>query len=326
VALYDLTHSNSHNVDNDIVPSTAGLGEPVMQRTLRGTAECSGIGVHSGQKVNLRLLPAPENTGIVFIRTDLVNGARKILARWDHVVDTKLCTVIGNDHGARIGTIEHLMAALRAYDIDNAYIEIDGAEVPVMDGSSDSFVFLIEMAGVKSQKKARRIIEIIRPVEVSVEGKLARLTPSTETKFSFEINFSHKPIAEQSYEITLSPKGFKNEISRARTFGFFEEIDQLRKMGLALGGSLENAIVVKGNHILNEDGLRYSDEFVRHKLLDAVGDLALAGAPILGHFHGHCSGHSLNNQLLREVFNNPIAWREVEPEEFQADYNQKVCC
>src|ERR1700735_1995805 len=153
------------------------------QRTLRGTAECSGVGVHSGDKVHMRLLPAPENTGIIFIRTDMVNGARKIEARWDNVVDSRLCTVIGNDHGARVATIEHLMAALRAYEIDNAFIEIDGAEVPVMDGSSDSFVFLIEMAGVKMQKESRRLIEIIRPVEVSVNGKSARLTPDAECRF-----------------------------------------------------------------------------------------------------------------------------------------------
>src|ERR1700677_3824791 len=204
------------------------------------------------------------------------------------------------------------MAALRAYDIDNAFIEIDGAEVPVMDGSSDSFVFLIEMAGVKLQKEPRRLIEIIRPVEVSVNGKSARLVPDAECRFSFAIDFDRQPIAEQSYDFTLSTGGFKSEISRARTFGFFEEVDELRKMGLARGGSLENAIVVKGDQVLNEGGLRYEDEFVRHKLLDAVGDMALAGAPILGHFHGNCSGHALNNRLLRAVFADPIAWREIE--------------
>lgn len=311
MTLYDATPRTGSDLGDDFI-AAMGSGTPMLQRTLRGIAECSGIGVHSGEKVSLRLLPAPEDTGIVFIRTDLVNGARKITARWDQVVDTRLCTVIGNDHGARVATIEHLMAALRAYDIDNAFVEIDGAEVPVMDGSSDSFVFLIEMAGIKTQKAARRVIEIVRPVEVSVGGKLARLAPSGECRFSFAIDFERKPIAEQSYDFVLSSGGFKSEISRARTFGFFEEVDELRKMGLARGGSLDNAIVVKGDKVMNEGGLRYADEFVRHKLLDAVGDLALAGAPILGHFHGHCSGHALNNQLLRAVFNDPIAWREVE--------------
>ena len=288
----------------------------MMQRTLRGTAECSGIGVHSGEKVTMRLLPAPENTGVVFIRTDLYNGARKVPARWDHVVDTRLCTVVGNDHGAKVATIEHLMAALRAYDIDNAYVEIDGAEVPVMDGSSDSFVFLIEMAGIAVQKAPRRLIEIIRPVEVTVGGKSARLRPAIdECRFSIAIDFNRKVIAEQSYDFTLSAAGFKNEISRARTFGFFEEVDELQKMGLARGGSLDNAIVIKGGKVLNEGGLRYVDEFARHKLLDAVGDIALAGLSIVGHFHGHCTGHALNNQLLRAMFADPIAWREIEAEE-----------
>jgi UDP-3-O-[3-hydroxymyristoyl] N-acetylglucosamine deacetylase len=286
----------------------------LLQRTLRGPAECSGIGVHSGEKVNLRLLPAPENTGIVFVRTDLLNGARKIPARWDHVVETQLCTVIGNSHGARVVTIEHLMAALRAYEIDNAIIEIDGAEVPVMDGSSDSFVFLIEMAGIITQNAPRRAIEIIRPVEASHDGKFARLAPADEARFSFEITFDRKPIATQSYDFTLSPESFKSELSRARTFGFFEEVDQLQKQGFARGGSLHNAIVIKDDAVLNEGGLRYADEFVRHKVLDAVGDLALAGAPVLGHFHGHCSGHALNNKLLRALFADPLAWREVEAE------------
>jgi UDP-3-O-[3-hydroxymyristoyl] N-acetylglucosamine deacetylase len=287
----------------------------VYQRTLRGTAECSGIGVHSGEKVTLRLTPAPENTGIVFIRTDLKNGARHIPARWDHVVDTQLCSVIGNDHGSRVATIEHLMAAIHAYGIDNAFIEINGAEVPVMDGSSDPFVFLIEMAGIVDQKAPRHIIEILAPVQVDMGNKRAQLVPNDESRFSFEIAFDHAPINHQNYEFVLSATGFKSEISRARTFGFFEEVDQLRKAGFARGGSLNNAIVIKDDQVMNEEGLRYDNEFVRHKLLDAVGDLALAGAPIQGHFHGYCSGHALNNQLLRAMFADPLAWREVEADE-----------
>jgi UDP-3-O-[3-hydroxymyristoyl] N-acetylglucosamine deacetylase len=285
------------------------------QRTLRGPAECSGIGVHSGANANMRLLPAPENTGIVFIRTDLMNGARRIEARWDNVVDTRLCTVIGNGHGARVATVEHLMAALRAYGIDNAIIEIDGTEVPVMDGSSDSFVFLIEMAGVTMQNALRRMIQVIRPVEIVKDGKSALLVPSHESRFTCEIDFEQKPIDRQRYDFTLTPGGFKSELSRARTFGFYEDVDKLRKQGLARGGSLQNAVVIKGDKVMNEDGLRYADEFVRHKVLDAVGDMALAGATLLGHFYGYCSGHTLNNQLLRELFADPIAWREVEVEE-----------
>ncbi len=297
------------------VIQNSDINSALLQRTLRGAAECSGIGVHSGEKVHMRLLPAPENTGIVFIRTDLLNGARTIPARWDHVVETRLCTVIGNDHGGKVATIEHLMAALRAYEIDNAIIEIDGAEVPVMDGSSDSFVFLIEMAGIVTQNAPRRAIEIIRPVEISAAGKLARLMPANESRFSLEIDFDRKAIATQSYDFVLSADGFKSELSRARTFGFYEEVDQLQKQGFARGGSLHNAIVIKDDQVLNEEGLRYTDEFVRHKVLDAVGDLALAGAPIMGHFHGHCSGHAINNQLLRALFADPLAWRETEASE-----------
>jgi UDP-3-O-[3-hydroxymyristoyl] N-acetylglucosamine deacetylase len=289
-----------------------GSMRPVMQRTLRGQAECSGIGVHSGEEVTLRLLPAAENTGIVFIRTDLKNGARTIPALWDHVVETQLCTVIGNDHGSKIATIEHLMAALHAYGIDNVQVEINGAEVPVMDGSSDPFVFLIEVAGIVEQSAPRCEIEILKAVEVNHNGKVAQLKPSSESIFSCEIEFNQAPINRQRYDFLLSADGFKSEISRARTFGFFEEVDQLRKAGFARGGSLDNAIVIKDDQVLNEDGLRYANEFVRHKLLDAVGDLALAGAPIRGHFFGHCSGHAMNNQLLRTVFADASAWRMVE--------------
>ena len=290
----------------DPVPDSSAR---MLQRTLRGTAECSGIGVHSGDKVSLRLTPAPENTGIVFIRTDLRNGARAIPARWDHVIDTKLCTVVGNKAGARVATIEHLMAALHAFGIDNAFIEIDGAEVPVMDGSSDSFVFLIEMAGVQQQNAPRRVLEILSPIEVADNGKRVKLSPALESRFSFAIDFEQAPISSQRYDFVLSADGFKSEISRARTFGFFEEVDQLRKMGFARGGSLENAIVIKDDQVLNADGLRYTDEFVRHKLLDAVGDLSLAGALIQGHFEGYCSGHALNNRLLRALFADASAWR-----------------
>lgn len=289
-----------------------GTTRPVMQKTLRGPAECSGIGVHSGEIVTLRLLPAPENTGIVFVRTDLKNGARTIPARWDHVVDTKLCTVIGNDHGSKVATIEHLMAAIHAYGIDNATIEINGAEVPVMDGSSDPFVFLIEVAGIVEQSTPRREIEILKQIGITHNGKRAELKPSAEALFSCEIEFDSTAINRQRYDFLLSAEGFKSEISRARTFGFFEEVEQLREAGFARGGSLDNAVVIKGDQVMNEDGLRYANEFVRHKLLDAVGDLALAGAPIRGHFLGHCSGHAMNNQLLRAVFADSSAWRLVE--------------
>jgi UDP-3-O-[3-hydroxymyristoyl] N-acetylglucosamine deacetylase len=287
-----------------------GVADTVsLQNTLLGVAECSGIGVHSGEKVTVRIRPAPVNSGITFIRTDIAKGLREIPARWDHVVDTKLCTVIGNKAGVKVATIEHLMAALHAYGISNAVIEIDGAEVPVMDGSSDSFVFLIEMAGVAPQAAPNKVIEILSPIEVAQQGKLARLTPALDSSYSFDIDFDQAPIARQSYHFTLSADSFKSEISRARTFGFFEEVDQLRKAGLARGGSLDNAVVIKGHQVMNEDGLRYGNEFVRHKVLDAVGDMALAGAVLRGHFHGSRSGHALNNQLLRALFADTSAWR-----------------
>jgi UDP-3-O-[3-hydroxymyristoyl] N-acetylglucosamine deacetylase len=288
------------------------------QHTLGGMAQCSGVGVHSGEKVTLRLLPAAPDTGIVFIRTDLRNGARTIAARWDHVVDTRLCTVIGNDHGSRIGTIEHLMAALRAAEIDNAIIEIDGAEVPVMDGSAAPFVFLIEMAGVQTQAAPKREIVVLKPVEVTHNQSRVALLPDATPRFSFDIAFASKLIQNQSYDFPLSRMGFKSEIGRARTFGFFEEIEQLHKMGLGRGGSLDNAIVIKDDTILNEGGLRYGDEFVRHKLLDAIGDMALAGGPIRGAFKGSCSGHALNNKLLHALFADQTAWCLMDAEEVHA--------
>ncbi len=281
----------------------------LLQQSLARSVACSGIGLHSGQEITLRLNPAPADTGIVFIRTDLVNGARKIRAQWDQVIDTKLCTVIGNDHGGSVGTVEHLMAALAACGIDNAEIEIDGPEVPLMDGSAESFVFLLEVAGVSQQNAPRRVIEILKPISVTQGGKRATLSPATETSYSVSISFDRAPIRQQSCAVTLSAATFKNEISRARTFGFFEEVDQLRQMGLARGGSLDNAIVIKGEEIMNAEGLRYRNEFARHKVLDAIGDLALAGLPLRGRFDAACTGHALNNQLLTALFAQPEAWR-----------------
>ncbi|MDR3425438.1 MAG: UDP-3-O-acyl-N-acetylglucosamine deacetylase [Alphaproteobacteria bacterium] len=295
-----------------VPPAFLGGGRLVGQRTLAKAVECSGIGVHSGEIVHLRLCPAEEDAGVTFVRTDLLNGARTIKARWDHVVDTRLCTVIGNDHGGKVSTVEHLMSALNACGIDNVRVEIDGGEVPVMDGSADSFVLLIEAAGVVEQDAPKREIEILSPIEVEEGGKRARLSPCDAARYSVTIDFDRSPIMAQSCDVTLSPEAFKNEISRARTFGFFEEVDHLQKMGLARGGSLDNAIVIKGQDILNEGGLRFSNEFARHKVLDAIGDMALAGMPIRGHFEGNRCGHALNNRLLRELFATPEAWRVVE--------------
>lgn len=295
-----------------VSPFMSGGAAARAQRTLATAVDCSGIGVHSGKKVAMRLCPAETDTGIVFVRTDLMNGARAIKARWDSVVDTRLCTAVGNAHGGRVGTIEHLMAAIGACGIDNISIEIDGPEVPVMDGSSDSFLFLIEIAGTAAQNALKREIEILSPIEVEQNGKRVRLSPCEKARYSMTIDFKNPPILKQSCDVTLTPESFKNEIGRARTFGFFEEVDQMQKMGLALGGSLQNSIIIKDGRVLNEEGLRYGDEFVRHKVLDAIGDLTLAGMPIRGHFEGHCSGHALNNRLLHKLFDSPKAWRAVE--------------
>ncbi len=282
------------------------------QRTLYGSAECSGVGVHSGATVNLRLLPAPVDNGIVFIRTDLPPGQNRIPAQWDKVVDTRLCTVLGNAQGATVGTVEHLLAALRAMNIDNACIELDGPEIPIMDGSAAPFVLLVEMAGILEQDAPRQWLQILKPVVVQHGDKTASLTPSDQPSFTVEIMFKSAAIARQRYDFTVNPYGFKGEISRARTFGFLEEVDQLRKLGLARGGSLQNAIVISGDRVMNDGGLRYTDEFVRHKLLDAVGDLSLTGMPILGNFSGYCTGHALNNQLLHALFSDRAAWRFIQ--------------
>jgi UDP-3-O-[3-hydroxymyristoyl] N-acetylglucosamine deacetylase len=223
-----------------------------------------------------------------------------------------MCTVIGNDHGGKVSTVEHLMAAISACGIDNMTIEIDGGEVPVMDGSADAFVFLLEVAGSVEQDAPKREIEILSPIEVRLEGRLARLAPSDAARYSVTIDFDRAPIKTQSCNVTLSQASFKSEVSRARTFGFYEEVDQLQKAGLARGGSLDNSIVIKGDVVLNEGGLRYANEFARHKVLDAIGDLSLAGMGIRGHFEGRCTGHALNNRLLHTLFATPEAWRIVE--------------
>jgi UDP-3-O-[3-hydroxymyristoyl] N-acetylglucosamine deacetylase len=235
-------------------------------------------------------------------------GSQPIAARWDNVVDTTMCTTLG-EGDVRIATVEHLMAALAGCHVDNAIIEVDGPELPVMDGSAHPFVFLIECAGVIEQDASRPVLEILKPVKVSAGGSTAELSPADIFSVSFEIDFDQSAVLRQEISVNLVNGTFKNEIARARTFGFANEVEQLRAAGLALGGSLDNAVVVDGETVLNEGGLRYSDEFVRHKVLDAVGDLYLAGAPIKGHYKGVRAGHTLTNQLLRTLFAEPGAWR-----------------
>ncbi len=286
--------------------NSAELGGFVNQRTLKTSINCSGVGLHSGARIAMTLHPADENSGIHFKRTDIAGAGAVIPALWDHVVDTRMCTTIGNRDGVSIGTVEHLMAALAGCGIDNVLIELNGPEVPIMDGSSQPFVFLVECAGVVEQNAPRRIIRILKPV--SVNAGEATLSPGTHLSLDFEIDFDSAAVSQQSLSIGIVNGSFAKELARARTFGFLHDVEALRAAGLAKGGSLDNAIIVSGDKILNEGGLRYDDEFVRHKALDALGDLYLAGASIVGRFQGVCSGHATNNALLHALFADSDAW------------------
>ncbi|MDB5492590.1 MAG: lpxC [Micavibrio sp.] len=282
-----------------------------MQTTLLNTISCTGIGLHSGADVTLTLRPAPVDHGIVFVRMDLA-GDNVIPALYDRVVDTRLCTVIGNDAGATVGTIEHLMSALRGCGIDNLIIELNGPEVPLMDGSAEPFVALIEKSGTREQPMPRRAIQVLKEIVVEENGKIARLSPSNGSIFGGEIEFAHPSIGRQKYETRLVNGNFRHDIASARTFGFAHEVEAMRKAGLARGGSLDNAIVLSETAVLNIEGLRFDDEFIRHKLLDAIGDLYLAGGPILGAYDGFKAGHAMNNAVLRKLFATPDAWVMVD--------------
>ncbi len=255
----------------------------------------------------MTLHPAAPDSGIVFRRSD--RGGAEIKACWRNAVEQPLCTRLDDGEGLSVATIEHLMAALGGLEIDNAVIELDGPEVPVMDGSAAPFVFLIECAGIAEQDAPRRAIKVLQPITVGEAGKSAALTPDDGFSMSFAIDFASDAISRQDIAITVDPESFRSDISRARTFGFLHEVDQMRAAGLARGASLDNAVVISGDQVLNREGLRYVDEFVRHKVLDALGDLYLAGAPILGHFRGVRSGHALNRRLLKALFADPSAWR-----------------
>lgn len=283
----------------------------LRQKTLKSAIGCAGIGLHGGARVEMTLKPAPAGHGVVFRRVDL-KADRDIPARWDHIVDTRLCTTIGNGAGAKVATVEHLMAALYGAEIDNALIEISGAEVPVMDGSAAPFAFLIQCAGRVEQAAPRQGIEILRPIAVEEGRKLARLVPGVGLSIDCQIDFENSMIQRQRRAIDLDPETFRVEISRARTFGFAREIEYLRANGLARGGSLDNAVVIGPDRILNQEGLRFADEFVRHKVLDCVGDLYLAGAPILGRLITERPGHALTARLVKALHATPSAWRRVD--------------
>ena len=279
------------------------------QRTIRDEASCTGIGLHSGHKVLLKIKPGPPDSGISFIRTDS-SGHPAIKASLENVVDTNLSTTIGHN-GFRVSTIEHLMAAFFGLGIDNARVELDGPEVPIMDGSSAPFIFLLKNAGIKEQRAPKKFLVIRKPFEVREGGRSVCLYPSKEIKISYTIDFSHPLLRNQSYDLHFSGRDFVKEISRARTFGFLKDIQTLRENGLAMGGSLDNAIVIDDFRIINEDGLRYKDEFVRHKILDFIGDLAILGCPVIGHFVVRKSGHSLNQGMLKKLMADKHCWEPV---------------
>nr|CRH06770.1 CE11 : candidate UDP-3-O-acyl N-acetylglucosamine deacetylase [Candidatus Magnetococcus massalia] len=284
----------------------------VFQSTLKNTVRCTGIGLHGGQKTYLSLKPAPENSGIVFVRSDL-DGAR-VPAHVTNVVDTRLCTTLANEEGVKVSTVEHLLAAFAGLGVDNAIVELDGPEVPIMDGSAAPFVFLIQCAGVMDQQAPKRWIRIKKRVTVKDGDKQARLEPGDGFDMQFLLDYDHPLLKKQRVGIHLSETTFIKEVSRARTFGFVKEVEYLQANGLAQGASLNNAIAIGDYQILNEDGLRYDDEFARHKLMDALGDLYLLGTPILGKFFGERSGHGLNNTLLRALLAQADAWELVEGE------------
>ena len=283
----------------------------IRQRTLKNVIRATGVGIHTGEKVYMTLRPAAVNTGIVFRRVDLDPEA-EIPAKATNVGDTSMSTTLVHD-GVRVATVEHLLSALAGMGIDNAYVDVSAPEVPIMDGSAGPFVFLIQSAGIEEQSAAKRFIRILEAVEVRQDDKWARFEPHEGFKVSFKINFNHPVFKSHTSfaSVDFSTTSFLKEVSRARTFGFMRDLEMLRARNLVLGGSMDNAVVLDDYRVLNEDGLRYEDEFVKHKVLDAIGDLYLLGHGLIGAFSGYKSGHELNNLLLRELLNRPEAWEEV---------------
>ncbi|MEH0194494.1 UDP-3-O-acyl-N-acetylglucosamine deacetylase [Caulobacter sp. CCNWLY153] len=282
---------------------------PYHQHTVAGPVIFAGIGLHTGAHVRVAVRPAAPDSGIVFVRTDVQDRDNRVPVRGDAVVQTQLGTVIANAADVRVSTIEHLMAALAALSVDNCVVELDGPEVPIMDGSSEPFVQILDRAGRRRQEAARRYIEILSPIEVVEGDKRASLTPAESFEVAFEIAFASKAIGRQRVDLAIDEESFRKELSNCRTFGFLREVEALRDIGLARGGSMENAVVIDGDRVLNPEGLRRADEFVRHKALDAVGDLYVVGAPILGRFEGILAGHGLNNAAVRALMEQPRAWR-----------------
>ncbi len=282
----------------------------LFQTTVSNTVQCTGIGLHTGIPCNLTVQPAPHDNGIVFIRKDLPKKVR-IKAHIDNVADATLATTLAVD-GVKVSTVEHLMAAFAGLGIDNADVELDGPEVPIMDGSSEPFNALLKKGGIQLQSKVKKFVIIKRPITVIEGDRQATLLPSNDFKISYTIDFKHPLISNQYYLIKISNGNFEREICRARTFGFLKEYEELKAKGFARGGSLKNAVVIDDSKVINEGGLRFSDEFVRHKILDSIGDLWLLGAQVIGHFIGYKSGHTLNHQLIHKLLSQKDGCEIVE--------------
>jgi len=286
-----------------------------MQHTLKKSVSINGIGLHSGEMVNISVHPANSGHGVIFKYTgagDFTDDQRLVRARYDSVIDTQLCTVIGNDDGVKISTIEHLMAAFRGLGIDNALVEIDGNEVPILDGSSTAFVSAFEEVGLQQQSSPRLAIRILEEVVYEEGDKKTSLKPSTIPTYKGSIQYDNAFIGTQSYEFQLINGNFKHDLSDCRTFCLLKDVEMMQANGLAKGGSIDNAIVVDENGVMNEEGLRCHNEFIRHKLLDAIGDLALAGGLVLGEYEGLKAGHAMNNKLLRKLFDTPSAYEIID--------------
>ena len=284
----------------------------IHQTTIECEEKFTGIGLHSGKNVTVKLKPAPVDTGIIFIRTD--KNYQVIEAKSENVVNTTLCTVLSKN-GVEVGTVEHFLATLYAFGIDNIIIELDAPEMPIMDGSAAPYIYILKEAGIKILNKRKKYIKIIKPVEVVQDDKKAGFYPSDNFEVSFMLDYKHHLINNQYFYINLSNESFVEQLSKARTFGFLEEVEFLRSQNLALGGSLDNAVVIDNNGIVNPEGLRYKDEFVRHKILDALGDISLLGYPVIGYYKGVKSGHSLNNALCIKTLQSPENWKIIEAEE-----------
>ncbi|MFK7793095.1 MAG: UDP-3-O-acyl-N-acetylglucosamine deacetylase [Devosiaceae bacterium] len=283
------------------------------QGTVGDSVSLSGVGVHSGKDATITIHPGDEDTGIIFLRTNLT-GSRdiEIKADWSAISATALCTVLGDPKGAFVSTVEHLLAALRALGIDNALIEVDGPEVPIMDGSSEPFIDAIDTVGVVQQAKARKVLRILKPVRVEKGDAFGELRPFAGSRFEVSIAYDHDSIGHQDMSFDLTPDSFRKEIARARTFGFLKDVEHLWANNFALGSSLENAVVLSDDGVMNMEGTRWSDEFVRHKILDSVGDLALAGLAIEGCYRSHKGGHNLNFTMLQALFADPTAYEIVD--------------